>query len=109
MNHVCLSGRISDDGPKIGWTESGKPQTTFTLIVEEPGREGSPFKTFVPVCLIGAKAEEAAETLEANTVVLVTGKLAYKAGKTKDSGKLTVLCFGVEVLSPTAPAGERPS
>lgn len=86
MNHVSLGGHVSDYGPKISWTEAGKPQTTFTLVVEEPGREGATFNTFVPVCVVGSRAEEAADTLFSGAVVLVGGKLAYGAGKTKDAG-----------------------
>jgi hypothetical protein len=64
VNAVHLSGRISDHGPKSSWTEQGKGQCTFTLIVEEPGREGATFKTFVPICIVGPQAEHYAETLE---------------------------------------------
>jgi len=54
MNAVHLSGKVSDYGPKLTYSEAGKPQTTFTLIVEEPGPTGT-FKTFVPVVLVGLK------------------------------------------------------
>jgi hypothetical protein len=47
-----------------------------------------------------------AERLEAGGYVMISGKLAYKAGKTKEAGKLHVVCFGVEILatSPTEAA-----
>jgi single-stranded DNA-binding protein len=98
INRVIVSGVISDYGCRISYTESGKPQTTFTLIAEESGREGANYKTFIPVLIVGAKAEDLAETLEAGDQVLLEGKLAYKVGKTKDAGKLIVTGFGVEVL-----------
>jgi hypothetical protein len=100
------TGRVSDYGCKISWTEAGKAQTTFSLIVEEPGKEGTTFKTFVPVLIIGSQAEAMAERLEAGGYVMISGKLAYKAGKTKEAGKLHVVCFGVEILatSPTEAA-----
>jgi single-stranded DNA-binding protein len=104
MNAVHLSGRVSDYGPKLSYTEAGKPQTTFTLIVED----GS-FKTFVPVLILGSQAEHCAETLEAGALVLINGKLAYKSGKIKGSGKLIVTAFGVEIISPVSapvPAGK---
>ncbi len=75
--------------------------TDLHATVEETGREGSTFKTFVPGCMIGARAEEAGERLGDGAPVLVTGKLAYKAGQAKDSGKLMVMCFGVELGSST--------
>jgi single-stranded DNA-binding protein len=103
INRCIISGVISRYGCKISYTESGKPQTTFTLIVEESSREGASYKTFVPVLIIGAKTGDLAETLEASDQVLLEGKLAYKAGKTTDAGKLIVTGFSVEVLQP-APA-----
>jgi hypothetical protein len=38
MNAVHRSGRVSTDGPKIVWTENARPQTRFSLIVEEPAQ-----------------------------------------------------------------------
>lgn len=101
MNRVIVSGTISSYGPKISYTDAGKPQTSFTVVCEEPGREGASYKTFVPVLIVGAKAEDVAETLEAGDTILLEGKLAYKAGKTKDAGKLIVTGFTVEVLHQT--------
>jgi single-stranded DNA-binding protein len=99
MNAVHLSGAIGQYGVKIAYTEQAKPQTSFTLIVEEPGREGATFKTFVPICIVGPQAEHYAEILEAGDLVMVSGKLQYKSGRTKESGKLLVTCFAVERLA----------
>jgi len=99
VNRVILSGTIGQYGVKIAWTESGKPQTTLTLVCEEPGKDGASYKTFVPVVIIGPQAETLAETLEPGDMILLEGKLAYRAGKTKESGKLAVTCFTVEVLA----------
>jgi single-stranded DNA-binding protein len=99
LNRVILSGTIGQYGVKIAWTEAGKPQTSFTLVVEEPAKAGSSFKTFVPVLIVGAQAEDLAATLEPGDPVLLEGKLMYRSGKTKDAGKLVVTCFTVEVLA----------
>ena len=106
MNQVHLSGRVSDFGCKLTYTTAGKPQTAFTLVVEEPGKaEG--FKTFIPVLIVGAQAELVAGTLEAGALVPISGKLAYEAGNIKGAGKLIVMAFGVEIISPVPePAGE---
>lgn len=87
MNSVHLSSRVSDYGCTITWTEQGKPQKSFTLIIKEPGREGTTFKTFVPVLIVGTQAEHWAETLEAGDLVLVSGKLSY-AGSPRGLGGL---------------------
>jgi single-stranded DNA-binding protein len=47
-------------------------------MVEEPGCEGATCKTFVPVCVIGARAEETAETFETGDTVLVEGTLRWR-------------------------------
>jgi single-stranded DNA-binding protein len=51
------------------------------------------------VLIVGAQAEALAELLEPGAHVLLEGKLMFKSGKTKESGKLMVLAFGVEVLA----------
>jgi hypothetical protein len=56
--------------------------------------------TIIPVLVVGSRAEEVAETLEPGDLIAIeSGKLAYKAGKTKDAGKLVVVTFDVERLS----------
>jgi hypothetical protein len=86
VNAVHLSGTIGQHGVKLSYTEQAKPQTSFTLIVEEGA-----YKTFVPVLIVGTRAEELAETLEAEDRVELSGKLTYKAGRTQDAGKLMVV------------------
>ena len=100
-NVAVISGRVSDYGPKISWSEAGEPSCTFTVIVPD----GS-FKTFVTVCCVGPKAEEVCERLEPGIYVEVSGKLGYRASKTKGDGKLVVMCFDVTTidLAALAPA-----
>jgi single-stranded DNA-binding protein len=104
MNHVPLVGTAGQYGVKIAWTKGGKPRSSLTVIVEEPGKDKATYKTFIPVLIVGSRAEEAAETLEPGGLIAIeSGKLAYKAGETKDSGKLMVVAFNVERLA-AAPA-----
>ena len=100
VNRVILSGTISQYGVKLTYTQQAKPQLSFSLVCEEPGRDGYTFKTFVPCVVVGPQAEVLAERLEPNDMVLLEGKLSYRAGKTKESGKLVVMGFAVEVLRP---------
>jgi hypothetical protein len=98
MNHISLVGIVGQYGVKIAWTEAGKPQTSFALITEEPGPD-SAYKTFIPVLVVGSKAPDYAEALEPGDVIAIEhGKLSYKPGKTKESGKLVVVTFTVERL-----------
>jgi single-stranded DNA-binding protein len=93
LNRVILSGRCSQYGPRITWTEQGKAQTSFTVVVEK-----GEFKTFIPVLCVGPKAEEVAETLQPDERLLIEGSLSYRKGRTKESGRLEVVVFDVERL-----------
>jgi single-stranded DNA-binding protein len=97
VNKVILAGSIGDYGAKVTYRPSGKPELTFSLILEKPVG-AKVFKTFLPVQVYGAQAEALAETLQPGDVVLLDGKLASCAGKTKDSDKLVVVCSAVEIL-----------
>jgi hypothetical protein len=71
VNTAIIAGHVSSYGPKISWTESGKPQTAFTLVLDKAG-----YKTFVPVLVVGPKAEEICETIAAGDYLIVDGSLS---------------------------------
>jgi single-stranded DNA-binding protein len=106
MNRVFLLGTVSQYGPKITWTDTGKPHTTFTLVCEEARKDGATFKTFIPILIVSPQAELLAESLEPGEPVLLEGRLAYQKGKgpQPETGKLSVICFTVERLSHRLPA-----
>jgi hypothetical protein len=99
MNTVCLSGTIGECGVKLAYTETAKPQLTFTMVCEEPGRDGSGFKTFIPCLIVGGHSERLAEELEAGELMALEEKLAYQKGKTRGAGKLVVAPFEVQRLA----------
>jgi single-stranded DNA-binding protein len=59
---------------KLGYPPSGKPEVTFTLVLERPVTEKTD-TVFVPVQVCRADSEAFAETLEPGDVVRVEGKL----------------------------------
>jgi single-stranded DNA-binding protein len=83
INRVILAGRIGEYGVKISWTEAGK---------------SGEFKSFISVLVVSPQAEALAEQLKPGDMVLLEGKLQYKAGKSKDAGKLVVTTFTVQRL-----------
>jgi hypothetical protein len=105
INRVIVSSHISAYGLKWSYMAQGTPQLSFVLTAEEPGRNDRPDKTCVPVVVIGPRAEALAAPLEAEDWIFVEGKLAYRAGQTKASGKLVVTCVDVQVLAPASTRG----
>jgi single stranded DNA-binding protein len=105
LNKLIICGKVTDAGPKLTYTSEGTPQCSFTLMVEEPGRDGSPFKLFVPVELFGKQAEPVAEQVNAGDVVLVDGKLRWRSWidkKGEKQGRLGVMAWAVNVLQGAA-------
>jgi single-stranded DNA-binding protein len=116
LNSVALCGHVTDAGVKLTYRASGHPEATWTLVVEEPSKDGQQvFKLFIPVAAYGTKAEALAETLEPGDLLTVLGRLGWRAPpatKTnpKPLGKLVVLGWQIERLTASlAPAlvGER--
>lgn len=116
LNSVALCGRLTDSGAKLTYRVSGHPEATWTLILEEPSKDGQQvFTLFVPVVVYGAKAEALAEILEPGDLVTVRGELGWRAppatkANPKPTGKLVVISWEIERLTPSlapAPVGER--
>ena len=94
MNKAIISGEVSSYGPRIQWTEAGKPQTSLTLVLDKAG-----YKTFIPCLVVGTKAEEVAETINGGDYLIIEGSLSWKAGRSKEAGKLQVVTFDVERIT----------
>jgi hypothetical protein len=109
MNTVSLVGRISERGVRLDYTpERAKPQLSFSLTVMEMGRDGISRPTYIPVMVVGDHSERLAEVLEPHDLIsIAAGTLSWKAGRTKDSGKLQVVTFNVEVLEHTPALSEN--
>ena len=95
VNIAVQSGEISEYGVKLAYTGDAKPQLSFSLVQTETDRSGAVHRNYVQVLIVGPRAE----ALEAHDRVLVTGRLQWKPGRTKDSGKQFVVGYDVELLS----------
>ena len=65
MNSVNLVGRLSR-APIVRFEGDGRKVTTFTLQIQEPGRDGTAYTLYVN-CVAWGKTAEAAGTLEAES------------------------------------------
>jgi single-stranded DNA-binding protein len=106
MNSVSLVGRVSDAGVRLSYRESGGPECRWTLVIEEPGKDGAVFRLFCPVVAYGDRSEAFAATLDRGELVAISGKLGWS--KPKDPGAkggVIVVAWLVEKLgvSTTAP------
>jgi single-stranded DNA-binding protein len=101
LNRVVLVGKVTDTGPKLTYSEAGRPECRLTVQVIEAGRAGQPFSLFVPCFVYGPGAETAAEQVNGGDVVAVDGKLSWKSTPKQDGSKLglCVSAFGMEVIT----------
>jgi hypothetical protein len=45
---VLLMGQVAAEGVNFFYNENNTPEAIWTLVVEEPGAQGTVFKTFIP-------------------------------------------------------------
>jgi len=107
LNKCVLIGHITMAGPKISWNDKGVATCTFWLRVDEPGKDGAVYSSYLPVELTGKYAGDAAEQLNAGDDVLIDGKLKYKSTGTRDGKKTGTIVvstwFVTKAPAPTAP------
>ena len=102
LNHVTLTGTLERD-PITRFQDTGTPQVSFTLRVDEAGPAGRLCTLFVPVGAYGQAGELAGE-LHAGEPVLVAGKLKWTSGTDKQGQKRTSLCVLARLVKRLAPA-----
>jgi single stranded DNA-binding protein len=107
INKVIVGGRLTAEGPKLTYSPEGTPQCTFTVRIEEAGKDGATFKVFVPIDVFGAHAEWVAAHVNAGALVLVDGKLKWRSWVDKQGqkqGKLVLMGWQVTLVQPATPA-----
>lgn len=105
LNHVTLTGKVTDAGPKLTYGETGQPECRWTLAIEEPGAQRKTFTTYVPCSAYGKAVETIAEQLEPGMLVCIRdGRLKFRRTLVKGEqvNKLEVSCWQVSVLTPAA-------
>jgi primosomal replication protein N len=77
LNKVMLIGSLPEE-PKLVYAGNGTPQCTFTLVIEEKGQEHT-FRLYVPVDVLGDRAENVAEAVSAGDTVMIDGTLRWRS------------------------------
>jgi single-stranded DNA-binding protein len=107
INHVVLTGKCAEPGPKLTYNATSKPECRLTLMVED-GKGEQTFCLYIPTFVYGTGAERTAEEVDSGDIIAVDGRLRWKSTLKKDGTKLglCVSCFGVEVLVKAAVSDE---
>jgi single-stranded DNA-binding protein len=109
VNTVMLIGPVGTRGVKLSYSEQAVPTCTFWLEVEEPGKGGQLYTSYIPVEVTGKYAEDAAATLEPGDEVLLDGWLKYRSTVSpqtqEKAGRLVVRTWMVTKAQATAEAG----
>jgi single-stranded DNA-binding protein len=106
VNHCLIIGRVSKSGPKLTYAASGTPICSLVLEVDEVGKGGEIFTTYLPCEVSGKYAETTAEEVEAGDELQIVGKLKYRSLiDPKTSVKVSKLIISTWGISQRTPAG----
>jgi len=99
LNTVALVGRVARP-PAVLYRKDGVPLLRFVVVSEdENAKLGRTFKTAIPCELVGDRPETFGAELDAGDIVMVAGRLAYRATGDQAGGSLGVYCRQVQCLS----------
>jgi single-stranded DNA-binding protein len=107
VNHCLIIGRVSKTGPRLTYASSGTPTCSLVVEVDELGKGGAVFTTYLPAEVTGKYAEAVAAEVEAGDEVQILGKLKYKSVvDVKTSlkvSKLIISTWGISQRIPASP------
>jgi single-stranded DNA-binding protein len=104
LNSCLIIGRVSKTGPKLTYASSGTPTCNLVIEVDEIGRGGEVFTTYLPVEISGKYAESTAETVEPGDEVQIAGKLKYRSTVDKTGAKVSKLIVSTWGIAQRIPA-----
>ena len=104
-NTVTLVGNITDD-PELRFTPSGRPVANFTVAVNRrwknnDGQWEDKLDGFFRCNVWADQAENAAESLQKGTRVLVTGRLQQRSWEDNDGNKRSAFEIQVDEVGPS--------
>jgi single-strand DNA-binding protein len=106
LNKVVLCGQVADPSLKLTYSAEGSPQCSFTMRLDEAGKDGQVFKLFIPVEVFSTHAEWVAAHVNAGDLILIDGNLRWqswvdKKGEKQD--KLAVMAWQISLLAVAMP------
>ena len=104
-NTVTLVGNITDD-PELRFTPSGRPMANFTVAVNRryknnDGQWEDKLDGFFRCNVWADQAENAAESLQKGTRVVVTGRLQQRSWEDNDGNKRSAFEVQVDEVGPS--------
>ena len=104
-NTVTIVGNITDD-PELRFTPSGRPVANFTVAVNKrwknnDGQWEDKLDGFFRCNVWADQAENAAESLQKGTRVLVTGRLQQRQWEDNDGNKRSAFEIQVDEVGPS--------
>ena len=104
-NSITLVGNITDD-PELRFTPSGRPVANFTVAVNrrwknQDGQWEDKLDGFFRCNVWADQAENAAESLQKGTRVLVTGRLQQRQWEDNDGNKRSAFEIQVDEVGPS--------
>lgn len=103
LNQCTVAGVVSDT-PTVRYLDSGQQVTSLSIRIDDEGKGGRVFKTYVQVEGYGTVAD-ALQDLDEGQSVCITGKLAYRTWTGKDGNKqggLRVMAWQVQPVKPAS-------
>ncbi len=106
INRVVLVGRLTRD-PELRKTNSGSSVTSFTVAVDNWGKDANGNKTasFIPCTVFNQSAENVSKYARKGMLVGVEGRLSQRTYERKDGSKgsaIEIICDSVQFLEPKA-------
>jgi single-strand DNA-binding protein len=106
LNQVTIMGHLTKD-PEVKYTSTGTAMCTFTVGINEKGRDGGKDRAhFIPVILWGKSVEWTAPKLKKGVGVVVNGKLDQSAWKDKDGNHRSAVKVSAFTVVPLAGKGD---
>ena len=110
INSIVIVGRLTRD-PELKRTNSGTSVCSFTVAVDNPGRnpDGSKTASFIPCTVFQSTADNMSKFLRKGALVGIEGRLNQRSFTRQDGTKgsvLEVLCDSVQFLEPKKNNGE---